>query len=158
MLLFILLYTHKGHKMNLQTLAFIANIDSLFTYHREPFNDLEKQLLLEFDSVKSLLQETYSEDFITAAWERSDDSFEATIERKKMMKTMDILFHRMFKRLHDSFKCVREYYIEIIPDIEAIFVNSSASVISLIELYSDRSEMLRRDKRHKLIRVEPLPV
>lgn len=134
---------------NLQTLAFIANLDSLFTGHREPLIDLEIQALEDFDSVKTVLEETFSDEVIAAAWEKSDDCMESTDERKKLCKAMDISFHQQFKKLHDSFKVVREYYTQIVPDIDAgIYVNSLSSVMSLVDLYSNKTELFRRDQRH----------
>jgi hypothetical protein len=132
---------------NLQTLAFIANLDSLFTGHREPLIDIEIQALEDFDSVKTVLEETFSDEVIAAAWEKSDDC--NTNERKTLCKAMDISFHQKFKKLHDSFKVVREYYTQIVPEIDAgIYVNSLSSVMSLVDLYSNKTELFRRDQRH----------
>lgn len=130
--------------MNLQTLSFVAHMESLFTNHREPLNDLETQLLADYESIKASIHETYSDEYIATALERSDGSLE---ERKELAKSLDISFHRHFKRLHDSFRGVREYYTEISPDIDAIFVNSVSSVMSLVDLYSTKSEMFRRGRR-----------
>jgi len=135
--------------MNLQTMAFIANMDSLFTGHREPLIDIEIQVLDDFHSVKTVLEETFSDEYIAAAWEKSDDCY--TNERKNLCKTMHIAFHQQFKKLHDSFKVIREYYTQIVPEIDAsIYVNSISSVMELVDLYSYKTELFRRDQRHVL--------
>lgn len=134
--------------MNLQTLAFIANMDSLFTGHREPLIDFEIQALANFESLNTLLQETYSDKNIAASWENSDDSVEGTTERQSLCKTLNVSFHQQFKKLHDSFKVVREYYTQIVPDIDtSIYVNSLSSVMSLVDMYSVKTEMFRRYQR-----------
>jgi len=133
--------------MNLQTLAFIANMDSLFTNHREPLIDVESQILADYQSVKSLLEQTYSDEKIAEVWKTSRDSVEGMTERKNLVKSIDFSFHQQFKKMHDSFKVVREYYTKIVPEIDpAIYVNSLSSVMSLVDLYSVKSEMLRRDQ------------
>lgn len=133
---------------NLQTMAFIANMDSLYTGHREPLIDIEIQALDNFHSLKTLLQETYSDEVIAEAWVRSDACMDGTNERKSLCKAMDVSFHQHFKKLHDSFKLVREYYTQIVPEIDAsIYVNSISSVMDLIDLYTYKTELFRRDQR-----------
>jgi nucleoside-specific outer membrane channel protein Tsx len=64
---------------------------------------------------------------------------------------MHIAFHQQFKKLHDSFKVIREYYTQIVPEIDAsIYVNSISSVMELVDLYSYKTELFRRDQRHVL--------
>ena len=130
--------------MNLQTMAFIANMDSLFTGHREPLIDIEIQALDDFHSVKTVLEETFSDEYIAATC--MDDY---TNKRKSLCKAMNVSFHLQFKKLHDSFKVIREYYTQIVPEIDAsIYVNSISSVMDLVDLYSYKTELFRRDQRH----------
>jgi hypothetical protein len=125
---------------NLQTMAFIANMDSLFTGHREPLIDIEIQALDTFHSLEALLQKTYSDEYIAEA------CMDGMNERKNLCKVMDVSFHQQFKKLHDTFKVVREYYTQIVPEIDAgIYVNSISSVMDLVDLYSYKTELFRRD-------------
>ena len=134
--------------MNLQTLSYIALMDGLFTKNRTPQIHAEHQLLADFEAVESLLHETFSDEYIASLWRRSDESIEGTITRKDLGKSLDISFHRYFKKLHSAFKNVREYYVQIIPEIDYIYVNSLPSVMALVESYSIKSQMFQRDQRN----------
>lgn len=133
--------------MNLQTLSFIAHMDSLFTFRRAPCIDAENQLKADFEHVHDELHSLYSDEFIAEARKTSYDSLEKMTEVKLLAKTMDISFHRKFKSLHHSFKVVRDYYTQISPDIDpAIYVNSIPSVMSLVHAYSLKSGDLRKSR------------
>ena len=133
--------------MNLQTLSFITLMDSLFTNGREPHILEENQLLEDFQAVDTLLRETYSDEFISAAWTMSYEIPDGSTERKNLGKTLDISFHKLFGILHESFKRAREFYMEIGPEINLIYVNSMPSVMALIKLYDVKSDMFKRDPR-----------
>jgi hypothetical protein len=131
--------------MNLQTLSFIAHMDSLFTFRRAPSIDAENQLKADFEHVHDELHSLYCDAFIAEARKTSHDSLEKITELKLLAKTLDISFHRKFKSLHHSFKLVRDFYTHISPDIDpAIYVNSIPSVMALVHAYSLKSGDLRK--------------
>lgn len=123
---------------NLQTLSYIAFIDSLLRRQRIPQSHAEQELLDVFDAVRDFLEKT------TFVLETNLD----LTTRKMMNKSFDISFHRKYKNLHEIFKFVRDYYIQISPDICNIYVNSVSSVMELVELYSEKSQMLQRYEGH----------
>lgn len=133
--------------MNLQTISFITLMDSLFTNGRNPHILEENQLLEDFQAVDSLLREIYSDEYISTTWTMSDQIPDGSTDRKNLGQTLDISFHRLFKKLHDSFKRAREFYMEIGPEINLIYVNSMPSVMVLIKLYDIKSQMFKRDPR-----------
>jgi hypothetical protein len=126
--------------MNLQTLAFISLMDSLFKKQRNHHIHSEIQLLADYTEVSNLLYRTFRVEWIAEYW-KDVTSLE---DRNNLRKTLDITFHTYYRNLHNSFKIVRDFYRQLSPDIETIYVNAVPSVADLVEMYSIRSQMLQR--------------
>lgn len=120
--------------MNLQTITFVALIDSLFKNKRDHHVPEELDLLENYNKISDLLFKEYND----------DETADRNEDRNEKRKELDIAFHKYFRRLHSSFKKVRCSYLRISPGLEDIYVNSVPSVMNLIGIYSKRTQMLQR--------------
>lgn len=128
---------------NLQTLAFISLMDSLFNKQRNHHINSEIRLLEDYNELRNLLHVTFRIEWIAVHWQEVTSS--SIVDRRNMRTTLDLTFHKYYRNLHNSFKIVRDFYRELSPDIENIYVNVVPSVKDLVELYSIRSYMLQRN-------------
>lgn len=130
---------------NLQTLAYIQTIDNLLQRLREPRSEEEIALLSEFKATSKLLNKTFHISYLVVFWNTTESSAELVVRRKNLIKSLDILFHKHYKKLNASFKKLREIYIEIAPGItEILRVYSIPAVQDLVELYAKKSEMFQK--------------
>ena len=119
---------------NLQTMAFITLIDSLFIKQRSNslldsiLLDSEIQLLTDYIEISHLINN------YTYEWISDVD----VSERNNQKKSLDVSFHKAYQKLHNSFKVVRDSYMQFCPGIENLYVNAVPSVANLIDLYSQR--------------------
>ena len=116
-------------------------MDSLLKKQRNHHIHSEIQLLEDYNKIKNLIHSTFRVEWIAEHWQDIPASSE---DRKNLKKTLDITFHKYFRNLHNSFKTVRDFYRQLSPDIDYIYVNAVPSVMDLVELYSQRSQMMQR--------------
>jgi len=113
--------------MNFETRSFIDRMNMLLVHGSGPQNDAERKLLAEFEALKYFLNETNLS---------GTDICTGLNETRNLKRSLNISFHMHFKKLHDSFKCVRDYYRQSIPEIDTIYVNSLSSVMCLVEVFT----------------------
>ena len=131
--------------INLQTLAYIQTIDTLFRNLREPETEEENVLLSDFKGITELLNKTFSISYIILLWNTTRISEELVVRRKNLIKTLDISFHKYYKKLNESYKKLREVFIEIAPGItEILHVCSIPAVKELVESYTKKSETFQK--------------
>jgi hypothetical protein len=129
---------------NLQTLAYIQTIENLFKNLRRSESEEESTFLSDFIATQLLLTHTYGMSYLNIIWngEATTHPVELVINRKTLIKSLDVSFHRQYRKLCDSFKKARDVFLPIAPGIEERF--SIPSIQHLVYLYNKKSEMLQK--------------
>lgn len=132
--------------MSLQTLAYIQTIQNLFTNVRCAETKEESTLLSDFVATQVLLTHTFGISYLALLWNADGKRPDIVIQRRKtLIRSLDVSFHRHYKKLCDSFKKVRYVFLHIAPGIKeqtlAVYV---PAVQELLYSYNRKSEMLQR--------------
>jgi hypothetical protein len=115
----------------------IAHIEDLITNRRGSESKEETIFLTDFVATQFLLTRTFRTSFIVLLWNAQDHTSADTImRRKKLIKTLDVSFHKHYKKLSESFKKIRAE--------QGLCAHSIPSVQILVELYGKKSEMLQK--------------
>ena len=136
--------------MNLQTLAFIQTMENLFHDVRLSETEEEDLLLSIFHEIRELLDYTFNYPNIVLAWNLDDEetSEETIIRRKKVMKHLDVAFHKLYRKLMHAFKPIHRVFRQIAPGISDVYVYSLPSVEKQVELYIEKSVALKKSLYH----------
>lgn len=141
---------------NLQTLAFIQMMENLFRNIRLSETEEEDNLLALFHETDELLNYTFNHTNTVSIWNPHDENEspqETVNRRKKVMRHLDVAFHKLYRKLMDAFKQVNEIFRQISPGIQNVYIYSLPSVKKLVELYIEKSGELQKS----LYKLPPIP-
>ena len=111
-------------------------IEDLLTNRRGSESAEETIFLTDFVATQFLLTRTFRTSYIVLLWNAQEQTTTTTISRRKtLIKTLDVSFHKHYKKLNESFKNILAH---------GLCVHSIPSVQVLVELYRKKSEMLQR--------------
>ncbi len=132
-------YTNKLEiTMSLQTLAFIQTVDNICTGKRIPETEEEFVFLSHYHYTSELLNGSFSHDSMVLFWEEEGEGEygDRKNTRKKLIKTLDLSFHKLYRKMAESFQKVQLVFLEIFPGIDKnVYVYTVPSVKALVELY-----------------------
>jgi hypothetical protein len=131
---------------NLQTLGLIQTIENLFHDVRYSESAEEDVLLSYYHKIQELLNHTFNLPNMVLVWNLDDEETvqETITRRKKVMRRLDVSFHKLYRKLMEAFQKVVVTYQEISPGIDKVFVYSLPSVKILVESYIKKSVKLQK--------------
>ena len=146
---------------NLQTLAYIQTIENLFANGRSSETEEEKTLLSDFIATQVLLTHTFGMSYLVLLWNVDTSAAaaarreELVIRRRTLIRSLDVSFHRHYKKLCESFKKARDVFLPIAPGIEKrLCACTVPSIQALVDAYNQKTEMLQKF----LLRADELPM
>jgi len=112
---------------NLQTMAFICQMDAMMCHRIHPINENECALFDAYQILKNMVvvDEVYN--------------YSCKPTRDHMHKTFKESFHKQFMILYKHFKIVKDDYSPYAPNLHHAHVNDIPCINCIMNLYADKS-------------------
>ena len=128
------MFFSSNKNMNLQTLAYIQTIE----------NNLLANISETKEEINMLSDFMATQTFLTTHVSTSLNKEEDIDRRRTVIRSLDVFFHRHYRKLCGSFKKAIKVYLQIAPGIdEKIGASSVPTIQALVSLYNKKREILQ---------------
>ena len=112
---------------NLQTMAFICQINAMMCHQIQPINENECALFDDYKIIKNMVivDEVYN--------------YTCKPTRDHMYKSFKESFHKQFLILYKQFKIVKDDYTPYAPNLHHAHINDIPCMEHIIQLYAEKS-------------------